>query len=100
MKQNFLLMWFGIGAMFLAASHANAQSANCGPHPIIVERLADSYGEIRQSIGLRSNNSVMEIFASLESSTWTVTVTRPGGPSCLVASGEGVPAFGKDIVRH
>ncbi|SHI86700.1 hypothetical protein [Wenxinia saemankumensis] len=73
----------------LAAPPALAQSPGpaCAPHRIVVERLADRFGESRQSIALGSDNTVVEVFASLESGTWTITVTRPGGPTCLVASG-------------
>lgn len=73
----------------LAASPALAQQTNrnCAPHAMVVERLASGYGESRQSIALGANNAVVEVFASLETGTWTITVTVPGGPTCLVASG-------------
>lgn len=81
-----------------------AQTArNCGPRDLVVERLAERYGETRQSIGLGSNNAVVEVFASEESGSWTITVTAPGGPTCLVASGRSfeavadvLPAKGSD----
>ncbi|WP_342076660.1 hypothetical protein [Yoonia sp. SS1-5] len=88
MKRNLFLMSFGIGAMMLAANHANAQTHNCAAHAAVVERLADRYGESRQSIGLGSDNSVVEVFASSETGSWTIVVTRPGGPTCLVAAGQ------------
>ena len=46
------------------------------------------YGESRQAIGLGTNNQVVEVFASLETGTWTITVTTPAGVTCLVASGQ------------
>ncbi len=76
------------GAAALMATTATAQSGNCAPHALVVERLAAGYGESRQSIGVGSNNTVVEVFASLETGTWSITVTQPGGPTCLVASGE------------
>lgn len=88
MKRNIFLMSFGVGAMMLAAQHVNAQTGNCADHAAVVERLASRYGESRQSIGLGSDNSVVEVFASLETGSWTITVTRPGGPTCLVAAGQ------------
>lgn len=72
----------------LTVSMAAAQSRNCGTHAQVVERLASGYGETRQSIGMSADNSVIEVFASLETGTWTITVTQAGGPTCLVASGE------------
>lgn len=61
---------------------------NCGPREAVVNRLAEGYGETRQSIGIGANNAVVEVFASAETGSWTITVTRPGGPTCLVASGQ------------
>ncbi len=74
-------------AAILCASTASAQSGNCAAHERVVEQLAAGYGESRQSIGIGSDNTVVEVFASLETGTWTITVTQPGGPTCLVASG-------------
>ena len=87
MKQTFLALSLGMGAMILATHHAYAQNRNCGPHDRIVERLGERYGESRQSIGLGADNSIVEVFASAETGTWTITVTRPNGLTCLVAAG-------------
>jgi hypothetical protein len=88
MKNILFVMSFGIGAMFLAANHANAQSGNCADHAQVVERLATAFGESRQSLGLAADNTVVEVFASMDTGSWTITVTRPGGPTCLVAAGQ------------
>lgn len=80
-----------------------AQGRNCAPRDAVVERLAERYGESRQSIGLGPNNQVVEVFASTETGTWTITVTTAQGLTCLVASGqafetlaEALPASGND----
>ncbi|SLN23109.1 hypothetical protein [Roseisalinus antarcticus] len=88
MKKKMFVLSLGAGALMLAAHAASAQSRNCAEHSQVVERLADRWGESRQSMGLAANNSVIEVFASLETGTWTITVTEPGGPTCLVASGQ------------
>jgi len=84
-------------------SDVNAQGRNCGPRDIVVTRLAEGYGETRQSIGLGANNAVIEVFASTETGSWTITVTQANGVTCLVASGqqfeqlaEALPAKGDD----
>jgi len=87
------MLSFGLGAMILATDHAFGQSGgqtgrNCGERNFVLERLADRYGESRQSIGLGADNQVVEVFASLETGTWTITVTSPAGTTCLVASGQ------------
>ncbi len=38
-------------------------------------------------IALDAGNAVVEIYASSETGTWTLVVTEPGGPSCMIASG-------------
>jgi hypothetical protein len=88
MKRKLYLMSFGFGAMILAANDVSAQTRNCADHAQIVERLATSYGESRQSVGLSSDNAMVEIFASAETGSWTIVVTRPDGPSCLIAAGQ------------
>ena len=88
MKKTLFLMSFGIGAMMLAANHANAQIRNCADHAQIIARLAEHYGESRQSIRLGGDNAMVEVFASMDTGSWTVTVTQPGGLTCLVAAGQ------------
>ena len=98
MKRQILALSLGVGAMILASQHAFAQqNRNCGARDVVVERLASTYGESRQSIGLAPNNSVVEVFASLETGTWTITVTMPSGMTCLVASGQSFEATGGDL---
>lgn len=92
-------------AIYLAtATDALAQQGrNCAPRDSVVDRLAQGYGESRKSMGLGANNAVVEVFASDETGTWTITVTTPNGLTCLVASGqsfealaEALPAKGND----
>ena len=86
----------------VAPAHAQ-QPRNCGPRDLVVTRLAEGYGETRQSMGLGTNNAVIEVFASEQSGSWTILVTTPNGTTCLVASGqayeavaEALPAKGSD----
>lgn len=97
-------MTIGLGLMVLMAQNVAAQQTrNCAPRDTVIERLASSYGETRQSIGLGSQGSVVETFASDETGSWTITVTMPNGMTCLVASGqsfeelaEALPPAGND----
>lgn len=80
-----------------------ADASNCAPREMVVDRLASKYGEARQSMGLGANNAVIEVFASSETGTWTITVTSVHGVTCLVASGQAfeatadvLPAEGND----
>lgn len=85
----------GLAALYAMAVAAYLHPAygqaaqNCGPRDLVIMRLAEGYGEGRQSIGIAGNGMVVETFANLESGSWTLTVTRPDGVTCLVASGRG-----------
>jgi hypothetical protein len=37
------------------------------------------------------------VFASEETGTWTIAVTRPGGPTCIVAAGEHFEALAEAL---
>lgn len=54
----------------------------------MIERLEDRYGETLQSLGLQENSSLLEVYASDSTGTWTILITRPDGVACLVASGQ------------
>ncbi len=77
----------GIGALLASASLSQAQQT-CAPRDQVIERLTSTYGETRQSIGLGQNNAMVEVFASTDTGTWTITVTTANGMTCLVASGQ------------
>lgn len=79
---------FVFATALLAPLAAQAQGQNCGTRDLVVERLTTKYGESRQSIGMAPKGRVVEVFASLETGTWTITVTMPNGITCLVASGQ------------
>lgn len=77
----------GVLTLGVTATATQAQSV-CGPRDAVLERLSGHYGESRRGMGLGSNNGIVEVFASDETGTWTITVTMPDGRMCLVASGE------------
>lgn len=95
-----VLLALSLSAAAAAAGAAQAQTQNCADHATMVRHLAEGWGESRQSIALDAGNAMVELFASPETGTWTLTVTRPGGPTCMVASGhsfemvaESLPVF-------
>lgn len=81
----------------ILATHAVQAAPQCGAREAVVATLAERYGETRRSMGVAANNAVMEVFASAESGTWTITVTLPDGTMCLVASGEGFEAMADQL---
>ncbi|MCF6430806.1 MULTISPECIES: hypothetical protein [unclassified Leisingera] len=88
MKMSIFALPAAFAALTLAAAPATAQSRNCAPRDTVIKRLAEKYGESRQSIGVGQKGMVMETFASGKTGSWTITVTTPNGMTCLVASGQ------------
>ena len=88
MNKKLLTLSLGIGAILLTTQYAYSQTRNCAKREAVVSRLAQAYGEVRHSMGLGANNAVIEVFASDETGTWTITVTTTDGMTCLVASGQ------------
>ncbi len=77
-------------AMFATTSSAQTPGGGqCATRDQVVAALATKYGETRNSIGLAANNTLMEVWASEKTGTWTITVTMPSGVTCMVASGQG-----------
>lgn len=103
-KKTFrLALGLSLGFALLIPQYLQAQGQNCAPRPKVLEKLTQQFGETRQSIGLAAQGSVVEVFASAETGSWTITVTLPSGMTCLVASGqsfetlaEALPARGND----
>lgn len=68
-------------------SAAMAQQIPCAPRTAMVENLEKSYAESRQSIAITSDGRLLEVLTS-PSGTWSILMTAPGGPACLVAAGD------------
>lgn len=74
-------------AAILALLTSPAMAANCAQRDVVIERLSTKYQETQTAGGLQSSKSIMEVWASEESGTFTVILTHPNGLSCIVASG-------------
>jgi len=73
------------GALALAPP-VHAQSI-CAERDTIVERLKNRYHESYQGAGLQSTTSLIEIWSSEETGSWTILMSKADGTSCVVASG-------------
>lgn len=93
MKQTLFALSLGFGALILLVQNAPAQNRPagpvCGPRAQVIERLGRDYGESRRAIGLAGPSAVMEVYASADTGTWTITLTLPDGRMCLIAAGQG-----------
>ena len=98
MKQQLFALSLGFGGLILATHHAFAQTnPQCAERDTVVAELASRYGETRHGIGIAANNAVMEVFASTETGSWTITVTLANGMTCLMASGQDYEALAEDL---
>ena len=82
---------------FFALAAGAAQAQTCSDRETMVRHLAEGWGESRVSVALDAGNSMVEVFASAETGTWTLTVTRPGGPTCMIASGHAFEALAEPL---
>ncbi len=67
-----------------------AHAANCAARDLVVERLKIRYDESFAAAGLQSmreTQTMVEVWASQETGTFTVMLTTPEGLSCIVATG-------------
>ncbi|WP_224825612.1 hypothetical protein [Cognatishimia sp. MH4019] len=60
----------------------------CAPRADVIGHLSERYGEGRKAYGLAANDTLVEVYASDESGSWTIIVSSPNGLTCLVASGQ------------
>ena len=95
MRKTLFKMTMGLGIVVLAAQHVQART--CAPREEVIKRLTQTYGETRQGIGIARRGAVMEIYASDQSGSWTITVTLPDGMTCLVASGQAYEAMAETL---
>lgn len=74
-----------------------AMASNCAPRETVLNQLTEKYRETRHAMGMIQQRSVMELFASDETGTWTITVTHPNGLTCMVASGQSYEALSEAL---
>jgi hypothetical protein len=69
----------------------------CADREQVVSQLEQRFEEARRAFGLSASGELLEIFAS-PSGTWSVLLTAPSGPTCLVASGSEWNSFPAETV--
>jgi hypothetical protein len=76
------------GAAALGPPVAEAQQVSfCAPRDSVVTQLEQRFAERRIAIGLQSPATLMELWGSEETGTFTVLLTSATGQSCVLASG-------------
>ena len=85
-----LLIGTALATVLFAAPYAAvAQNARaCAPRDALADKLGNDFGEAVSAEGVDDSGNLVQVFTS-EQGTWTIAVTLPGGPTCVVSSGEG-----------
>ncbi len=83
-------LWTAVSVATLFPGPAASQSrvAACAQRDVVVSRLAERYGEHRNNMMLDAQGNLVELFSNLDTGSWTLMVTMPGGPTCILSSGE------------
>jgi hypothetical protein len=71
----------------LVSGPAQAAPKLCGDRHQILERLEQAHEETPQALGLSGDGGVIEVLVSPEGG-WTMLITYPRRPTCVVATGE------------
>jgi hypothetical protein len=65
----------------------------CGDRAAILKRLEQSHEETPQALGLSADGAVLEVLVAPDGG-WTILVTYPKRPTCVIAIGEAWQALG------
>src|SRR4030042_2066781 len=85
-RGNPVLKFIVLAAATLFAVPATAQ-APCGPTAAIHEFLTVQFGEVLQAVGISEGANLVEVWANLETRSWTLVMSSPDGVSCVFESG-------------
>ena len=75
------------GLAVCAPLAAIAQGNNCAPRDVITTKLTDKYSEVLTGGGMQNAKTVLEVWTSEKTGSFTVLVTYANGMSCIVSSG-------------
>lgn len=87
----FLIM-IGVAATAHAATDPTEQigrvsGTHCGEREVAERNLLEKYNETPRAMGLDAQGRLMELWASPDGGTWTLTVSDAHGKACLLGSG-------------
>jgi hypothetical protein len=77
--------------IFWLATAAAAQAPTltpCGPTKQMTDMLKANFGETPSIAGLANGNTPVLIFTNPKTGTFSITIRRPGGVSCLMTAGD------------
>ncbi|MCH6577315.1 MAG: hypothetical protein IH807_05760 [Proteobacteria bacterium] len=77
-------------ALFAGSSSIVAAQMLCVERVDMLDRLASEYGEELIEVKMIEDHGLLEVLKSRTKGTWTLLLTRPGGISCVLATGRGL----------
>ena len=77
-------------ALFAGSSSIVAAQMLCVERVDMLDRLASEYGEELIEVKMMEEHGLLEVLKSRTKGTWTLLLTRPGGISCVLATGRGL----------
>ncbi|MDU8927938.1 hypothetical protein RXV86_11135 [Alisedimentitalea sp. MJ-SS2] len=87
MLKRLIALGLGLGAMITALP---AHAEDCASRDLVTARLTDEFSEQLTAGGLQDASdaaSIVEVWASPETGTFTVMLTDAQGVSCILATG-------------
>jgi hypothetical protein len=66
---------------------AQAGQMMCAEHSKLLADFKDAYKETRSALGVTDSGELLEVLVG-PNGTWTMLVTPPHGPACIVATGQ------------
>lgn len=79
-----------LAVMYVIATPSRSQTAPqnpCAPTANITKMLLDKYGETPGAAAITDDGAPLLIFSNPKTGTFTITIRRPGGLSCLMTGG-------------
>ena len=83
-------------ALFAGSSSIVAAQMWCVERVDMLDRLASEYGEELIEVKMMEEYGLVEVLKSPTNGTWTLLLTKPGGISCVLATGNGLDTEEED----
>ncbi|MDH3235736.1 MAG: hypothetical protein OEQ29_19605 [Alphaproteobacteria bacterium] len=75
-------------AAIVIATPAFSAGMACHNRGTVKQHLSKNYKEKSIALGVANNGGVVELFTAKDGKTWTIVITLPTGPTCLIAAGK------------
>lgn len=84
------LWWIALAGLFFLATCQPVpaqQTRNCAARDVLRAHLLEAYGETTRVVGITETGMLVEIMGAEQGGTFSILITAPEGPACLIAMG-------------